>query len=157
MATNNPPSPNSNKRKRNLNDQDAGRNMKTQNTNGDNQTPDHIYASLLQGINDTPINNQDESSRTAQAALQQQQSSYPEPNVFDHAGVSGGFEDPVGLPQGAPHHQMNPAGQGIFDARQSQQNKPTVGSPAWHQLRKDNHKEGKSRLKGCLNLETNNV
>lgn len=143
MATNNPPSPNSNKRKRNLNDQDAGRNMKTQNTNGDNQTPDHIYASLLQGINDTPINNQDESSRTAQAALQQQQSSYPEPNVFDHAGVSGGFEDPVGLSQGTPHHQMNPAGQGIFDARQSQQNKPTVGSPAWHQLRKDNHKEGK--------------
>lgn len=149
MATNNPPSPNSNKRKRNLNDQDAGRNMKAQNTNGDNnQTPDHIYASLLQGINDTT---QDDNSRTAQAALQQQQSSYPEPNVFDHAGVSAGFEDPtVGMPQGAPHHQMNPAGQSIFDARQSQQNKPAVGSTAWHQLRKDNHKEGEScRCRRC--------
>lgn len=143
MATNNPPSPNSNKRKRGQNEPDPGRNMKAPVTNGDSAA-DAMYVSLLQGIVENPTSAQDETSRTAQAALQQQQSSYPEPNVFDHAAAQGGFDDPSGhLQQNVPQHQMQPGGQGIFDARQSSQSKPAVGSQAWHQLRKDNHKEGK--------------
>ena len=143
MATNNPPSPNSNKRKRGASEQE-GRNMKTPAPNGDNAVTDAMYASLLQGITDS-VPPQDETSRTAQAALQQQQqSSYPEPNAFDHAALQAGFEDPAAhMQQHAPQHQMSPGGIGILDARQNQQGKPQVGSPAWHQQRKDNHKEGK--------------
>lgn len=144
MATNNPPSPNSNKRKRGESEQD-GRNMKSPATNGDSAVTDAMYASLLQGITDS-VPPQDETSRTAQAALQQQQqSAYPEPNAFDHAAMQGGFEDPTAhMQQHAPQHQMSPGGIGILDARQNQQGKPQVGSPAWHQQRKDNHKEGKA-------------
>ena len=146
MATNNPGSPNNNKRKRGHNDSEMQRSMKGSATNGDSSA-DAMYASLLQGITDTPPVGvpQDETSRTAQAALQQQQSNYPEPNVFDHAAAHGGFEDPH-MQQNVPQHQMQPGGQGIFDTRNpSQQGKPAVGTTAWHQLRKDNHKEGKQR------------
>lgn len=145
MASNNPPSPNSNKRKRGQNEADAGRAMKNAATNGDSAA-DAMYVSLLQGIVENPTSTQDETSRTAQAALQQQQSSYPEPNVFDHAAAQTGFDDSPGhMPQPIPQHQIQPGGQGIFDARQSTQAKPAVGSQAWHQLRKDNHKEGEFR------------
>jgi len=143
MASNNPPSPNSNKRKRNSSEQDLGRNMKLPHTNGDSSAQDHMYVSLLQGITD----NQDDPTRTAQAALQQQaQPQYPEPNVFDHAGVSGGYDDhSVGLSQAGPQHAGfgGPGTQSIIDNRAASQNKPAVGSQAWHQQRKDNHKEGK--------------
>lgn len=121
--------------------------MKTPATNGDSSAvTDAMYASLLQGITDS-VPPQDETSRTAQAALQQQQqSAYPEPNAFDHATMQTGFEDPTAhMQQHAPQHQMSPSGIGILDARQSQQGKPQVGTPQWHQQRKDNHKEGESR------------
>lgn len=140
MATNNPPSPNGNKRKRGQNEPDSGRAMKPPATNGD-AAADAMYVSLLQGITDTPIHQQDDPSRTAQAALQQQQSAYPEPNVFvDHGGNHGGFED-------TSYHKvaqqpMQAMGQSTFDARASTPNKPGVGTKEWHQQRKDSHKEG---------------
>lgn len=140
MATNNPPSPGSNnKRKRGQNEPDLGRGMKAPATNGD-AAADAMYVSLLQGITDTPIQQQDDPSRTAQAALQQQQSSYPEPNVFDHQSHTG-FDDTSHLNK-APQHHLQSMGQSTFDARSSTPNKPGVGTKEWHQMRKDSHKEG---------------
>lgn len=138
MATNNPPSPNSNKRKRDGSESTPGRAMAHPATNGQ----DEMFRSLLQNLDgdNAPAVSPDESSRTAQAALQQQQSSYPEPSVFDN------------FPQHSVSHQqhldqplqhpMQNSGQGLFDSRQSQSQKPSVGSTAWHQQRKDSHKEG---------------
>ena len=141
MATNNPPSPNSNnKRKRGQNEPDSGRGMKPPATNGD-AAADAMYVSLLQGITDTPMQQQDDPSRTAQAALQQQQSSYPEPNVFDHANSHATFEELSHLNK-VPQHHMQSMGQTTFEARQSTPNKPGVGTKEWHQARKDSHKEG---------------
>lgn len=129
--------------------------MKNPATNGDGIMSDSSYAALLQGITDsTP----DASARTAQAALQQPQPTYPEPNVFDQAGVQGTFDDPTAhLHQNVPPHQINPTGQSIFDARAGQQNKPAVGSQEWHQLRKDNHKEVERRRREVINEGIENL
>ena len=135
--TENPPSPNGNKRKRGITDQN-GRDMKNPVANGD----DAIFSSLLQGIADSGPGSQDMTARTAQAALQQPSSAYPEPNVFDQAGMPGPYDDQQAHMHHNLPHQMGPGVQGIFDARQSQANKPSVGSHEWHQQRKDNHKEG---------------
>lgn len=170
MATNAPTSPNSNKRKRDPSSSDYGRASKTPNTtaadtpSAQNVLPEAVYNSLLQGLNE-PVNAADESTRTAQAALQQQQ----QPPQAQQAQQSpqqaqGGqqgqpqephsaYPDLVGeiyqqLRQtlgGVPH--MSPQGPSGMDASAAMTNfdargKPLVGTPEWHQLRKDNHKEG---------------
>jgi len=129
-----------NKRKRGPGDQDVGRNAKAQNTNGDH---DANYAALLQGI-DASMSGPDDSTRTAQAALAAPlgQSAYPEPTSFEGPpGLPPGFEDNTASGPGS----IGPSAQALYDARQGQgqaTNKPAVGTNEWHQLRKDNHKEG---------------
>ena len=132
-----------NKRKRGLGDQDGGRNVKAQNTNGDSE---ESYAALLQGIQASNIPEADDSTRTAQAALAapMTQSAYPEPGAFgDTSALSGGFDD------GSPSANFGSGPQALLDARASigggnNQGKPPVGTAEWHQQRKDNHKEGRS-------------
>lgn len=128
---------NSNKRKRGPGEQDMGRNIKAQNSNGDH---DPNYAALLQGIDATLG---DDSSRTAQAALSHPvgQSAYPEPGFDGTTGLPPGFDDgSSGVSQ-----SLGPGAQALYDARQGQGQttpKPAVGTNEWHQQRKDNHKEG---------------
>lgn len=125
--------PNLNKRKRGTADQDVGRNVKPQSTNGEHET----YAALLQGLEGLP--GADDSTRTAQAALAapMNQSAYPEPNSFDGGAMNATFDgnSPTGL------SGMGTA-QAVLEARGGNQNKLPVGSTEWHQQRKDNHKEG---------------
>ncbi|KIV77030.1 hypothetical protein PV11_08868 [Exophiala sideris] len=80
MDVNVNPANNNNKRKRGA-DQDAGRNAKVHNTNGEQDA----YSALLQGLD--PTVTEDDSTRTAQAALAapMNQSAYPEPPAFDGA------------------------------------------------------------------------
>ena len=137
------PLPPSNKRKRA--DQDAGRNPKAQNTNGNSGLGDPSYApvhqmlqSIEQSVNGMPGG--DESSRTAQAALATplQQSAYPEPGSYDATPGLGTFDD--GSPTG---HNLGTSEQALYGTRPGQSGeKATVGTPQWHQQRKDNHKEG---------------
>lgn len=126
-----------NKRKRAIGDQEAGRNVKTQSTNGDHEPS---YAALLQGIEGASMPEADDSTRTAQAALATPlgQSTYPEPGSFDATAAL-----PTGFDEGSPSTNFASGPQALIDARSANNaNKPPVGTQEWHQQRKDNHKEG---------------
>ncbi|KIX09881.1 uncharacterized protein Z518_00962 [Rhinocladiella mackenziei CBS 650.93] len=138
-----------NKRKRGPGDQDAGRNAKAQNTNGDHDTN---YAALLQGID--PLAGADDSTRTAQAALAapMNQSTYPEPASFDGAAnMPAGFDE-----NDAPNITGMGTAQALLEARGANQ-KPAVGTAEWHQLRKDNHKEVERRRREVINEGIENI
>lgn len=125
-----------NKRKRGPADQGLGRDAKAQNTNGDHEAS---YAALLQGIDASNIPEADDSTRTAQAALNQ--SAYPEPNFDASAGLSTGFDD------GSAPPNFSSGPQALIEARATvgqgnNQKNSNVGTAEWHQQRKDNHKEG---------------
>jgi bHLH factor len=84
---------------------------------------------------------------TAKAALaaHNPQNKYPPPpeNAFDNNLAHGlTFGDDIGQNIGQNHNSTAAA---VYAAReaQSMNQKPTVGSPEWHQVRKNNHKEGK--------------
>lgn len=91
----------------------------------------------------------DENALTAKAALaaHNPQNKYPPPpdSAFDNnlAAHSLNFGDDLGQPIGPPHNHNSTAA-AVYAAReaQSMSQKPTVGSPEWHQIRKNNHKEG---------------
>jgi len=138
-----------NKRKRGPADQDVGRNVRPQNTNGEHEA----YTALLQGLDGLP--EADDSTRTAQAALAapMNQSAYPEPNSFD--GVTG---------MGATYDGNSPSGlagmptaQAVLEARGGQPVKPPVGTAEWHQQRKDNHKEVERRRREVINEGIENI
>lgn len=156
MAPNPLPSPPTNKRKRESIDHDhGGRPLKSpNNTNGDtgNLTNDEeLNLQLLQGIQE-----HDENTRTAQAALASatpsHQSTYPPPeHSFDSGtglphGLSS-FDDSSNSPPTGGFSAITPTAQALMAAREAttpiNHNKPAVGTPQWHQQRKDNHKEGK--------------
>lgn len=135
----------SSKRKRQVNDQE-GRYTKQQNMNGNNlQANADSFAAEAQQISQLLSMDQhvmsvpDDSTRTAQAALAtpMQSSNYPEPSSYQGTpGMQQGYDDTPG----------SAAAQALYDAagqRQGSGSKPQVGSDQWHQLRKDNHKEGK--------------
>ena len=107
-----------------------GRNVKT-NMSSEEQD----YSSLLQGITD----NQDDSTRTAQAALAgaMDQGGYPEPGSFDaNAAMNAGFGDASAQGMGGPAYPT-------MNSTPSQTpTKPNVGTAEWHKSRKDMHKEG---------------
>lgn len=94
--------------------------------------------SQMLGMDQHGMSAPDDSTRTAQAALAtpMQPSSYPEPSAYQGAsGLQQGYDDTAG----------NAAAQELYDAagqRSGSGSKPQVGSEAWHQNRKDNHKEG---------------
>jgi len=131
---------NNNKRKRGPDD--IGRNTKMQATNGDTTHDATNYAALLQGIDASAMSAaHDDNTRTAQAALAtpMNQSTYPEPASFEGTPtMPTGFD--TSLQAGQPSN-MGPGDQSLYDSRQGG-NKPAVGTSEWHQLRKDNHKEG---------------
>jgi transcriptional regulator CBF1 len=101
----------------------------------------------------------DENALTAKAALAAHtpQTKYPPP-------PDGAYDSTTGLPHGLTFgDEMNTASMGtnhghtstaaaVYAAReaQSMNSKPTVGSPEWHTIRKNNHKEGMAYLSGCL-------
>jgi transcriptional regulator CBF1 len=90
----------------------------------------------------------DENAMTAKAALaaHPQQSKYPPPDPsFDSAGSLAhglSFGDDVTTMAGVHGHNSTAAA--VYAAREAQNigPKPTVGSPEWHTIRKNNHKEG---------------
>lgn len=132
---------NANKRKRAVGD-DAGRNIN--NLAVSSNTDSENFQDLLQEITDAGSLVHDDSQRTAQAALASQSmstSNYPEPHHFDANTSLPSFDQPTPTTP-----VMGTASQQMYDARQGQGqqgNKPNVGTPEWHQVRKDNHKEGK--------------
>jgi len=145
----------SNKRKRGLGDQDAGRNAKAQNTNGDHEPN---YAALLQGSLQgmDGLTGADDSTRTAQAALATPlgQSAYPEPTSFDGAaGMTNAFDE------NSPSAMTGMgSAQALLEARGgNNSNKPAVGTQEWHQQRKDNHKEVERRRREVINEGIENI
>ena len=152
------------KRKRDSTDHlDSGRSLKPHHTNGDlgdnSNDDDNATFQMLQGLQHaTALQSQeDENARTAQAALAapMQQQTYPPPeHSFDsssnalHA-LTSFDDDPNSSPTG--FSAISPSSQALMAARDATTAmghnghvKPAVGSPQWHQLRKDNHKEGKA-------------
>ena len=119
-----------NKRKRGL--EELGRNVKAATANTE-QEPN--YASLLQGIDSVTG---DDSTRTAQAALAGalDNGGYPEPGFDGGSGMNTGFGD------NSTQNLGDASGQGYGTPGQTP-NKPAVGTPQWHQQRKENHKEGR--------------
>ena len=118
----------SNKRKRGT--EELGRNVKVTNSMSDQDTN---YAALLQGIDSAAG---DDSTRTAQAALAGAMDNvgYPEPS-FDGSGMNAGFGD------NAAQNFSDPS----YETPGQTPQKAVVGTPQWHQQRKENHKEGRSQ------------
>ncbi|KKY19185.1 putative hlh dna binding protein [Phaeomoniella chlamydospora] len=155
----------SNKRKREDNDQDDGGRGVRSHANGDS-TPVHnqeqIQQQLLQAIGQSNGVQDDDTARTAQAALATPMatSSYPAP---DHS------YDPSthGLSYGDDPNQSPPAGligstaHALYAAREASSplitSKPAVGTPQWHQQRKDNHKEVERRRRETINDGINEI
>ena len=93
----------------------------------------------------------DNNALTAKAALAAHtpQNKYPPPpsdGPFDANNLTHGlsFSDEMG--QGMSSHDHSSTAAAVYAAReaQSMNSKPSVGSPEWHQVRKNNHKEGMS-------------
>lgn len=137
-----PPSPNSNKRKRGVGDHDNGRSVKSQNTSvQDNSSGEPNYAALLQGMQ-SEMPGHDSNAQTAQAALASSMPHSSYPDSFDTSSQLASYDDATSNGAGMSN---SPTAQALYDARMQTQ-KPAVGSTAWHQQRKDNHKEGKIHL-----------
>lgn len=112
--------------------------MKPQPTSLQDTSGEPNYAAMLQGLQD-PMHGHDSNAQTAQAALATSLPSSHYPDSFDTASQLAAFDD--GTANSAAMAN-SPAAQALYDARMATQ-KPAVGSTAWHQQRKDNHKEGK--------------
>ncbi|KAL4947628.1 hypothetical protein BDW69DRAFT_110192 [Aspergillus filifer] len=98
---------------------------------------------------------------TAKAALaaHNPQNKYPPPpdNTFDNNLAHGlTFGDDIGQSIGQNHNSTAAA---VYAAReaQSMNQKPTVGSPEWHQVRKNNHKEVERRRREAINEGINQI
>lgn len=106
----------------------------------------------------------DENALTAKAALaaHNPQNKYPPPPEpsFDANNLAHGltFGDDMGQAMG-PTHGHNSTAAAVYAAReaQSMNQKPSVGSPEWHQIRKNNHKEGKLRQLFCGAIQANSI
>jgi bHLH factor len=109
----------------------------------------------------------DDNALTANAkaalAAHTPQHKYPPPPdaAFDANNLTSGltFGDDMGQPPMGPSHNHNSTAAAVYAAReaQSMNQKPTVGSPEWHQIRKNNHKEGTSAfyVPGLVRTGTN--
>lgn len=94
----------------------------------------------------------DDNALTANAkaalAAHTPQHKYPPPpdSAFDASNLTQGlsFGDDMGQGPMPGAHNHNSTAAAVYAAReaQSMNQKPTVGSPEWHQVRKNNHKEG---------------
>ncbi|KAL4870365.1 hypothetical protein BDV12DRAFT_195511 [Aspergillus spectabilis] len=105
----------------------------------------------------------DENALTAKAALaaHNPQNKYPPPpeNAFDNNLAHGlTFGDDIGQSISATHNHNSTAA-AVYAAReaQSMNAKPAVGSPEWHQVRKNNHKEVERRRREAINEGINQI
>ncbi|KAJ5709063.1 hypothetical protein N7493_010397 [Penicillium malachiteum] len=108
----------------------------------------------------------DDNALTANAkaalAAHAPQHKYPPPPdaAFDASNLTSGlnFGDDMGQPMG-PTHGHNSTAAAVYAAReaQSMNQKPTVGSPEWHQIRKNNHKEVERRRREAINEGINQI
>jgi len=166
----------SNKRKRDI--METGENQRLTrsahgaNSNGNLQGYDHglqnngpelsqIDQQLLQHVgNQNGVS--DENAMTAKAALAAHppQSKYPPPDPsFDSAGSLAhglSFGDDVAM---GGVHGHNSTAAAVYAAREAQNigPKPTVGSPEWHTIRKNNHKEVERRRRETINEGINEI
>lgn len=114
-----------------------------------------IDQQLLQHVGGAQNGVNDDNAMTAKAALaaHQPQSKYPPPDTsFDNGGLGHNLtfgEDVNQVPMPAVHnqpvHNHSSTAAAVYAAREAQNmgQKPPVGSPEWHTIRKNNHKEGK--------------
>lgn len=113
----------------------------------------HIDQQLLQAVgNQNGVS--DDNAMTAKAALaaHQPESKYPPPEPsFDNNGLGNNlsFGQDVGQVSMGPVQSHTSTAAAVYAAREAQAQaaqqispKPTVGSAEWHQVRKNNHKEG---------------
>ncbi|KAI9929907.1 hypothetical protein ASPWEDRAFT_101431 [Aspergillus wentii DTO 134E9] len=106
----------------------------------------------------------DENALTAKAALAAHtpQNKYPPPpeSAFDANNLTHGltFGDEMGQAIGGTHGHNSTAA-AVYAAReaQSMNQKPSVGSPEWHQIRKNNHKEVERRRREAINEGINQI
>ncbi|KAF7716726.1 Basic-region helix-loop-helix (bHLH) transcription factor [Penicillium ucsense] len=110
----------------------------------------------------------DDNALTANAkaalAAHAPQHKYPPPPdaaAFDANNLTQGlnFGDDMGQgPMPGPHNHNSTAA-AVYAAReaQSMNQKPTVGSPEWHQIRKNNHKEVERRRREAINEGINQI
>ena len=101
----------------------------------------------------------DDNTLTAKAALAAHpHNKYPPPpdSAFDATNLTQGLNFPDDMGQGPMPgaHNHNSTAAAVYAAReaQSMNSKPTVGSPEWHQVRKNNHKEGMLYGLRCINF-----
>ncbi|KAL2000640.1 hypothetical protein VTN02DRAFT_2805 [Thermoascus thermophilus] len=108
----------------------------------------------------------DENALTAKAALAAHapQNKYPPPpeTTFDSsANLSHGltFGDEMNQTTMGPNHGQHSTAAAVYAAReaQSMNQKPTVGSPEWHTIRKNNHKEVERRRREAINEGINQI
>jgi hypothetical protein len=126
----------------------------------------HIDQQILQHVG-SQNGISDENALTAKAALAAHpgQTKYPPPpdTGFDNTGnLTHGltFGDEMNQAGMGPTHGPSSTAAAVYAAReaQSMNSKPTVGSPEWHALRKNNHKEGNVSPSYCrLASVSNNV
>ncbi|PYH41721.1 putative HLH DNA binding protein (Penr2) [Aspergillus saccharolyticus JOP 1030-1] len=105
----------------------------------------------------------DDNTLTAKAALAAHtpQTKYPPPpdNAFDNNLAHGlTFGDDISQAIGSTHGHNSTAA-AVYAAReaQSMNQKPSVGSPEWHQIRKNNHKEVERRRREAINEGINQI
>lgn len=116
-----------------------------------NSTADlNIDQQIFQHVGQNGIS--DENALTAKAALaaHNPQQKYPPPpdTSFESPGNIGHslpFGDEMSQTPIGPNHGHHSTAAAVYAAREAQSinQKPNVGSPEWHQVRKNNHKEGK--------------
>ncbi|KAJ5573881.1 uncharacterized protein N7459_008308 [Penicillium hispanicum] len=109
----------------------------------------------------------DDNALTANAkaalAAHTPQHKYPPPPdaAFDAGNLTQGlsFGDEMGQPPMGSAHSHNSTAAAVYAAReaQSMNQKPTVGSPEWHQIRKNNHKEVERRRREAINEGINQI
>ncbi|KAJ5689410.1 bHLH domain-containing protein [Penicillium macrosclerotiorum] len=92
-----------------------------------------------------------------------QHQKYPPPPeaAFDANNLTQGlsFGDDMGQGPIPGAHNHNSTAAAVYAAReaQSMNQKPTVGSPEWHQIRKNNHKEVERRRREAINEGINQI
>lgn len=79
----------------------------------------------------------------------------PPPTDFDASNLTGHgltFGDEMGQGMSGGSQGQNSTAAAVYAAReaQSMSQKPSVGSPEWHQVRKNNHKEGELLFLPCV-------
>lgn len=109
----------------------------------------------------------DDNALTANAkaalAAHTPQHKYPPPpdSAFDASNLTQGlnFGDDMGQGPMTGAHNHNSTAAAVYAAReaQSMNQKPTVGSPEWHQIRKNNHKEVERRRREAINEGINQI